>query len=240
MADVPSPDEVLQLQAAFPSLVELTQLPRRALVAYAARSARRVQAFFTLPDDHPEKPTHLAAVEQAIRTAEEFARGALVATADFVRAADVGVHRAHIVALGLCARDATRGGAAYQALWASGAATYAVKAAELTIKAHDPSKAEGRDDRRTEFDALSPEPIDWPEGTHVGDAWAAWHTWASAAYWINPANARAAAGAARSDFDRLRGLGLGRFAELGAPIDPSENGPLGPLWPEVQRGADAN
>jgi hypothetical protein len=232
MTDVPSPDERQRLQAAFPSLGELTQLPRRALVAYAARSARRVQAFFTLPDDHPEKPTHTTAVEQAIRTAEEFAKGALVAPSDVVGAAHGGVHCAHIVALGLCARDATHGGAHHQAFWASGAATYAVRAARYAIQAG------GSDFWGTGFD--SPEPFDWPEGTHAGDAWATWHAWASAAFWIIPANAQAAAVAARLDFDRLRGLGLGRFAELGEPLDPSADGPLGPLWPEASRCADAN
>src|SRR3954447_24147750 len=81
MADFLSPDEVEQLRAAFPSLGEMGHLPLRALVAYAARSAWRVQPFSTLPDDYPEKQTHVAAVERAIRAAEEFARGTLVADA---------------------------------------------------------------------------------------------------------------------------------------------------------------
>src|SRR5262249_6003051 len=153
--------------------------------------------------------------------------------ADVVRAAHGGVHRAHIVALGLCARDATHGGARRLAFWASGAATYAVRAADHAIKAG------GSDFWGTWFDS-PPEPIDWPEGTHAEDAWPTWHAWASAAVWIIPANAQAAAVAARLDLDRLRGLGLGRFAELGEPLDPSADGPLGPLWPEAPRCADAS
>jgi hypothetical protein len=38
--------------------------------------------------------------------------------------------------------------------------------------------------------------------------------------------------AARADYDRLRELNLGVYPELGQPIDPMENGPLGPLWPK--------
>jgi len=33
------------------------------------------------------------------------------------------------------------------------------------------------------------------------------------------------------DLDRLIALDLGQPGTLGAPIDPSEAGPLGPLWP---------
>lgn len=44
-------EEVDRRLAVFPSQGEVRQLPLRALVAYATRSARRVQPFFTLPDD---------------------------------------------------------------------------------------------------------------------------------------------------------------------------------------------
>src|SRR4051812_9854693 len=81
MAESPSPDQVEQLQAAFPSLGAMKQLPLRAMVAYAARAARRVQPFFTLPAADPKRQTNVAAVERAIRAAEEFARGTTVAAA---------------------------------------------------------------------------------------------------------------------------------------------------------------
>ena len=42
----------------------------------------------------------------------------------------------------------------------------------------------------------------------------------------------AVSAAARADYDRLRSLNLGTYPELGQPIDPTETGPLGPLWPE--------
>ena len=38
--------------------------------------------------------------------------------------------------------------------------------------------------------------------------------------------------AAASDLDRLSALNPGEPDTLGAPIDPSKAGPLGPLWPQ--------
>lgn len=43
--------------------------------------------------------------------------------------------------------------------------------------------------------------------------------------------ARVVEAAARADFDRLLELNQGTYPKLGQPIDPTENGPLGPLWP---------
>jgi hypothetical protein len=37
------------------------------------------------------------------------------------------------------------------------------------------------------------------------------------------------------DLQKLLGLDLGSFPELGGPLDPSEAGPLGPLWPQSGR-----
>lgn len=45
-------------------------------------------------------------------------------------------------------------------------------------------------------------------------------------------NTRVAARAAKTDIDRLLQLNLGTYPELGQRIDPTENGPLGLLWPE--------
>jgi hypothetical protein len=54
---------------------DLKQLPLRALVAYAARCARRVQSQYALPEGHPETAACQAALEAAIRVAEQFASG---------------------------------------------------------------------------------------------------------------------------------------------------------------------
>ena len=58
----------------------------------------------------------------------------------------------------------------------------------------------------------------------AADVAAAW-----AAHAANWADTRAAAA---SDLDRLIALNPGEPDALGAPIDPSEAGPLGPLWPQ--------
>ncbi|HMB07423.1 MAG TPA: hypothetical protein VKP69_27285, partial [Isosphaeraceae bacterium] len=42
--------------------------------------------------------------------------------------------------------------------------------------------------------------------------------------------------AAAADLRRLLALDLGSFPELGAVIDPGEDGPLGPLWPTHAHG----
>jgi hypothetical protein len=199
MADSPSPDELKQLQADLPSLGELKQLPLRALVAYAARNARRVQPFFTLPDDHPEKQRHVAAVERAIRIAEEFAKGTPVADAD--------------TWLVVPAAAGAVGGPS-----AAGAAWVATDTARAAIFATKPAKSE------PDFFPETGELILWPEGTCANEAWAAYWAWSAAAM-------SATAADARSDFDKLRGLGLGRFPALGEPIDSSGEGPLGPLGP---------
>ena len=56
-------------------------------------------------------------------------------------------------------------------------------------------------------------------------------TAAAAADWAAYAAAAADWAAAASDLDRL-GLNPGEPDTLGAPIDPSKAGPLGPLWPQ--------
>lgn len=42
----------------------------------------------------------------------------------------------------------------------------------------------------------------------------------------------AVSAAARADYDRLLSLSLGTYPDPGQPIDPTETGPLGSLWPE--------
>ncbi len=56
----------------------LRRLPLRALVAFASRCARRIQSQYVLENDHPTKQTSTAAINAAIRVAEEFAMGGAV------------------------------------------------------------------------------------------------------------------------------------------------------------------
>jgi hypothetical protein len=120
-----------------PTEDELNGLPLRAIVAYAARCARRVQPLFNVDSLEAE---HKTAVEDAIRYAEG------VAAAIDARAALGNVRAAR-------------------------AANASAAASPLLVEA------------------------------------------------------------ARADFKKLRALKLGRFPNLGQSIDPSENDPLGRLWP---------
>jgi hypothetical protein len=43
----------------------------------------------------------------------------------------------------------------------------------------------------------------------------------------------AVSAAAKADYDRLLSWNQGTYSDLGQPIDPTETGPLGPLWPEA-------
>jgi hypothetical protein len=65
-------------------------------------------------------------------------------------------------------------------------------------------------------------------------AWAAWGaSWGTVGAVGAAVEAVEAAGAAAvSDFNGLLALNLGQPLTLGQPIDPSETGPLGPLWPD--------
>src|SRR5690242_13983052 len=68
---------------------ELRKLPRRAIVAFAARAARRVRPLYRPPSGHPDTQRHRAAVDAAIQIAEKYARGEEIADADAAYTADV-------------------------------------------------------------------------------------------------------------------------------------------------------
>ena len=54
---------------------DLKKLPLRAIVAFAARCGRRVESLSQLPADHPQREARRVAIDNAIRLAEEIARG---------------------------------------------------------------------------------------------------------------------------------------------------------------------
>ncbi len=54
---------------------QLSQLPLRAIVAFAARCARRAQPVFARDRTHPDYELHATLVEKAISAAENFAKG---------------------------------------------------------------------------------------------------------------------------------------------------------------------
>lgn len=61
--------------AGLPSGTTLKTLPLRALVAYAARCAHRVQPYFHLPFEHPEAETAEKSFQEAMQVCLDFVRG---------------------------------------------------------------------------------------------------------------------------------------------------------------------
>jgi len=185
----------------------LAQLPRRAVVAFAARCTRRVQ-----PLTHFIPQQDRDAIDRAIASAEAFAKGTAADwAAHRAAAADA---RAAAVAVVAAAADAARATAAD--------ATRAAAVADAV--ADDAAWADAVADARAADAATADD-----------DAWAAADARAAVA-WATDAAARAARAATRAatsrDLERLIALNLGQPGTLGAPIDPSEAGPLGPLWPQ--------
>src|SRR6516165_6867278 len=68
---------------------DLKKLPLRAIVAFAARCARRVESIAQLPAGNQEREARRVAIDNAIRLAEEIARGSARASSDpVIRALD--------------------------------------------------------------------------------------------------------------------------------------------------------
>lgn len=195
----------------------LAQLPLHAIVAFAARCARRVEPLYRLPDRTPVALKHTRNVKAAIKIAERFASVSGPSytrdAASAARAADA-AHDA--------AASAAHASADAPAVSADKAA-FKIAAAVARAAAHAARVVDEANSANADV---------------VADR-AAWQVADRAA------DAARAAEAARSAVDKgsleiiyepdlaaLTRLNLGQFPELGDPIDPSESGPLGPLWPD--------
>jgi hypothetical protein len=112
-----------------PSRGELAKLPPKAIVAYAARCARRVESVFA--QAMSQRPDLVSVVNRAIRQAEQFAAGELAAVESSVaETADAAAHLVH----GAGAVDAADA-AARAAHAAARAAHAAIDAAHATARA---------------------------------------------------------------------------------------------------------
>ena len=181
-------------------------------MAFAARSARRVEPLAQLPEGNPQRESRREAVEAALRMAESFARGmdeppdeSVVAAIDASR--DVGGELA-------CAAAAS---AIAQAAHAAASAWHAgPHVAEESRAPGKPTIEAGRF-----LGAL----------THVTADLAAMNAFTAAAEAFVSVGYRNEhfVDSALKDYHALVGLELGRYPEPGAPVDPSPGGPLGPL-----------
>ncbi len=169
----------------------LNHLPLRAITAFAARCARRVQPLFKL--EQPEKKRnqeHVRAIEALLRAAEEFANGQDLAEAGQACFARLDAGRDARTAAGHSPAERV----ATAALAAARSVVYAARgptdtAAVVAREAESAAKEAAGAEGSLKF-----------------------------------------AAALAKDYSVLLRLPLGKYPEVGEPVDPSEAGPLGPLW----------
>ncbi len=191
---------------------DLKKLPLRAIVALAVRCARRVEPLALPPDDHPERENLRSAVVEALRVAEDFARGLpCPAIESAVRAVEAGQAAVQ--------GDLSRENAYAAVVQAAHAAATALDALAL--------RAEPEERRLISGD---PPPRPFPHLADLSADMAALGAFTTA---MDAARAIASADdfteSAAEDYRKLLGLQLGQYPEAGQPIDPSPDGPLGPL-----------
>jgi hypothetical protein len=192
---------------------DLKKLPLRAIVAFAARCARRVESIAQFPAGHPQREARRVAVDDAIRLAEEIARGsACVSIEPVVRALEATLAAA---------------GAGVGCDGAAAAAAAAARTAATVWLVLDRREGDPDADRwmhtpearsflsRLEKDTADIAALDaFTTAVEAADAAA-----------FDDAFMR---GAIR-DYERLLGLHLGTYPQAGQSIEPSPDGPLGPL-----------
>ncbi|MCL4202326.1 MAG: hypothetical protein KJ000_07510 [Pirellulaceae bacterium] len=216
-----------------PTWEELRRLPLRASVAYAVRYARRVQPLWQ--PCRADFDSQVETVERGLEAIEDFCRAEKLPRADFA-AADRAARE-----MTADAADGVRF-AAKTAAFALRSVGHAIEAGNQAASVPDAGSAvvanideafEATEIDRETAEALAAvlaarrasrvdeAPWDADEVAHLAQQ-AAEAAWAAAgsedAFHV------------ANDFQRLRCLALGKFPELGQPIDPGEYGPLGKLW----------
>lgn len=193
---------------------DLKKLPLRAIVALAARCARRVEPLALLPDDHPEKARSRTAVANAIRLAEDFANGS---PGPSLESAVREVEACRAIVEGDFVRAS-----------AMGAAVLAAHAAATALRALD---LRGQPEESHVLGPATPGPF--PHLAEVTADLAARDAFTAALEAVGAAgHTDHFTKGAVEDYEKLLRLDLGRYPEAGQPIDPSSRGPLGPLGAE--------
>jgi hypothetical protein len=184
------------------TLQDLGDLCLRATVAFAARCARRVQPAAS------DLPDDFPDVDKAMATV-----AAAIAAAEAYAQAHISRH-AQAEATANAAMDVAEAAYPYRRLGAY-AAAHAAKAAAEAIKAGERAS-----------DSIAMEVL---AGAYGANRVAL--TFGTGGRLQDPARSVIQA-AIYADYAQLRKIAGGSFRDLGEPIDPSEAGPLGPLWPE--------
>jgi hypothetical protein len=197
------------------TIEDLKKLPLRAIAAFAARCARRVEHLAVLPEDHPESKRLRSAVKDAIQMAEDFARGVPCTACECIVRQ---IEASRVASEGEFVREQAIG----SALRAAHAAATALHALEL--QAEPPEKH-----------LLGPPPEHDPL-SHLADITADMAALDAFTAAVDASDALGYAdnfiGGASGDYEALLALDLGSYPHAGKPIEPSPRGPLGPLWPE--------
>jgi hypothetical protein len=192
---------------------DLKKLPLRAIVAFAARCARRVESIAQFPAVHPQQEARRVAIDDAIRLAEDVSKGSACASIEpMVRAL-----------------EATRAisGAGVGCECAAAAAAAAARTAATVWLMLNPGEGDRDADRwtntpeaRSYLSSLEKDTADivaldaFTAAVEAADAVAFDDTFMRGAI---------------QDYERLLGLNLGTYPQAGRPIDPAPDGPLGPL-----------
>lgn len=193
-------------------LDQLKVLPMRAIVAFAARCARRVEHLAQLPEGDPRKEGRREAIEAALSMAEAFARGSdatpdesVLAAIDAIRDAGGELGRSSAAdAVALAAR-------------AAASAWHAGFQEEEGARVPGSQSTEARKTLRP-FAYVTADIAAMTAFTAAADAFLS----------VGYRNENFV-DSALNDYNKLVRLKLGSFPEPGAPIDPSPGGPLGPL-----------
>ena len=194
------------------TIEQLKVLPLRAIVAFAARCARRVEPLAQLPEGNPQRESRREAIEAALRMVESFARGT-----------DAPPDESVVAAIDAC-RDA--GGELAGAAAASAVAQAAHAAASAWHAGSQVAEDGGAPGKRTVEAGRFRGAL-----THVTADLAAMNAFTAAAEAFVAVGYRNEhfVDSALSDYRKLVGLNLGRYPEVGDLVDPSPGGPLGPL-----------
>ena len=192
---------------------DLKKLPLRAIVAFAARCARRVESIAQFPAGHPKHEARRVAIADAIRLAEEIARGSSCGPIDPV----------------VRALESTRAisGIGVGCDCAAAAAEATARTAATVQLALDPAEEDREADRWTN----TPEARSYLSHLAIVTAdIVALDAFTAAVEAVNAVafDDNFMRGAIR-DYETLLGLHLGAYPKAGPPIDASPDGPLGPL-----------
>jgi len=192
---------------------DLKKLPLRAIVAFAARCARRVESLAQLPGDHPQREARRVAIDNAIRLAEGIARGSACFSVEPV----------------VQALDSTQAisGDGIDCERAAAAAAAAAHTAATVWLVLNPGESDRDKNRWTK----TPEARNYV--SHLASVSAEFVAMDAFTAAVEAADAvdycDGFMRGAVHDYATLLGLHLGTYPEVGQPIDPSPDGPLGPL-----------